>query len=254
MDRSTLSLLILTTDGFSRYQKKWGSDAQDILKFVASTLRLSLENIPCSVYRYQNDGFAVIFPGAGPEVAERCARRVVNTMRQRPFLLGEHLFRISLSGGIATLPGDAANEVTLVARAREAKNVAHWGIYGRLMQYRQITRRLALSGTVLVVLAFLLSMGASRLLMTTSSPAVPEQQPPVTPPPVPQPPAPLPSTNVTPTASATPDRVILKSGGILEGTIIRQSDQRTEMRLDMNNGAGIINIRNSDIQSLERHH
>jgi len=54
-------------------------------------------------------------------------------------------------------------------------------------------------------------------------------------------------------ATAGVDKVVLKSGGILEGTIIRQSQQETEMRLDMNKGSGSIIIRDADIQSLQRY-
>lgn len=251
LEHSPLALLVLTVNGFSRYQKKWGSAADDILKFVSSTFRLSFENTPCLVFRCQDDGFAVIFPGSESEVAERCTRRVVSTMRQRPFLLRGHLFRIKVSGGIAALPDDAVNVTELMARALEARKVARWGIYGGLMQYRLIVRRLILGGTLLVAIALLISMSVSRFLFAkTTSPASLEIKSPALLLPDPKQPVLLSADWGT---TSRVDQVVLKSGGILEGTIIRQSQQETEMRLDMNKGSGIIIIRDADIQSLQRH-
>lgn len=248
LDNSPLALLLLATDGFSRYSRKWGpSFAQDLLKFISSTLRLSFEQTACAVFRHQDDGFAVIFPGAASKAAEQSAAHVVKTMRHRPFLLRGHLFKITMSGGIASLPADAGTAAELLARARKALTVAQVANRGGLMQYRWITRKLIMDGILLATVIWLIIVGLVRYFAapappdsTGASPGIP-------------PSISAPSEPVFRIQAPLPDIVTLKSGGTVEGTIIRRNGNTTEILPDLDSGKGSITVRNTEIQSLRRH-
>jgi diguanylate cyclase (GGDEF)-like protein len=66
------------------------------------------------------DEFAVIFPQTAAAAASVVRDRIVHAIRQTPAPLGEHQIKLSLSIGIASLPGDATESDALIAAADSA--------------------------------------------------------------------------------------------------------------------------------------
>ena len=111
--RRPLSLILLDIDHFKAYNDTRGHvDGDAALRQVGHVLTGAIREDDTAA-RYGGDEFLVLLPGAGKERAQAVAehlRRTVETLG-----LG-----LSLSGGVATYPEDAASGVALVRAADHA--------------------------------------------------------------------------------------------------------------------------------------
>lgn len=116
-----LSLLLLDLDAFKRLNDRYGHLFGDlVLERVGGVLRRAVREADVAC-RYGGEEFAVILPETDRlgsyAVAERIRRRIEQFAEQP---IGGRKVRLSLSGGIASYPDDAADAARLIDLADEA--------------------------------------------------------------------------------------------------------------------------------------
>jgi len=116
-DELRLSVLMMDLDRFKAYNDHHGHpDGDDLLKRVAAAL-VGAARADDVVYRYGGDEFALILPGAGVDEAMRVAER----LRRAVASLSEaDATPVTITVGIAGMPGDALDRAGLAAAADAA--------------------------------------------------------------------------------------------------------------------------------------
>ncbi len=123
---SELSVAIFDVDDFAGLNEAAGRAAgDDVLRAVASVLAESVRLVD-TVARYGGDEFVVVAPGTS---GSTLARRVIDGVASLPRVDGR---QISVSAGVARLPGDGASSGDLLTAANEALARAKAGGRGRL--------------------------------------------------------------------------------------------------------------------------
>jgi diguanylate cyclase (GGDEF)-like protein len=110
-----LSLVVFDVDHFKIINDTRGHLAGDeVLRAIAQVLAGAVREMDL-VARYGGEEFAVILPRCDQHDAIRVIERITAMTRQRPDLEG-----VTLSSGLATIPFNAADGISLVAAADEA--------------------------------------------------------------------------------------------------------------------------------------
>jgi diguanylate cyclase (GGDEF)-like protein len=120
-EKTSLSLLLLDIDHFKNYNDTNGHLAGDeALKTVAQILKRAVREDDL-VARYGGEEFVVIYVGATKPLAYRLAQGLRRAVESHPFPGAERqpLGALTISGGVATFPDDAASAVE-VLRAADA--------------------------------------------------------------------------------------------------------------------------------------
>jgi len=114
------SIALIDLDRFKKLNYKFGHlYGDDILKYVASTVRLTLED-KGYLFRYGGDEFVAVFPEKSSKEAAQLARQCRSNLAHRPFLYKEKLHKITISVGIADFPKDGNTKYELISRADKA--------------------------------------------------------------------------------------------------------------------------------------
>jgi diguanylate cyclase (GGDEF)-like protein len=142
------ALLFFDLDEFKYINDTFGHRMGDaVLIRVAGEVRALVRKTEILV-RLGGDEFAVLMPGATPEAARQLAERIVRSIAQTPFTIGEQTLHLTTSLGIAHVPTHADNAEDLVAHADAAMYQAkqagknRWSIYrtDRDASHAMITR------------------------------------------------------------------------------------------------------------------
>ncbi|MFA5039513.1 MAG: GGDEF domain-containing protein [Candidatus Omnitrophota bacterium] len=162
------SVALIDIDRFKRYNDRQGHIFGDeILKYVASTFRLTFFEGQCALFRYGGDEFIAVFPEKTPKEAYGILRRCQRHLRYRPCLYKNRFYRVNISAGIAGFPEEGRDADELVRKADEAmyfskrtgRNRA--SLYGRLklLRFRRVAGfwLLVLLAASALVLAYRLS-------------------------------------------------------------------------------------------------
>jgi len=245
--KKPFSLLVIDVDRFKSFNDKYGHLCGDeVLKYFSSSLRLTLgetENFP---FRFGGDEFVVVFPGKTSAEAYPFALKLVKNIKSRHFLLKGKQFKMSFSGGVASYPKDSVNVEDLLERADQAMYFSKRGGHGRSTQFSKIWLKklqffLSVGLTILAGIVFVLFSGSlgkvSRLLPPKLRIMAPISAP-VSP--------------VAPLREKNLDKVYLRSGGVLKGKIIREDDESLEIKLKLDRGEGMMEVRKSEISNIER--
>lgn len=121
LDNQGFSLALVDLDHFKKFNDKFGHDFGDeVLKYFASTLRLSLQENESYIFRYGGDEFIAVIPGKEPQEALRLLRQCSYNLDHRPFLFQNKLYKITLSCGIAVFPSNGKTIEDLIKSADKA--------------------------------------------------------------------------------------------------------------------------------------
>ena len=136
-----LSLLMIDIDHFKLYNDRYGHPAGDeVLKAVGGVLVGTVRKID-TFARYGGEEFAVILPHIGRHAAMVVGDKVRRAVSLLAFESGgPEPERVTVSVGLAHLPGDAQDARELVDRADAALYAAKNGGRDRLVAYSSLTR------------------------------------------------------------------------------------------------------------------
>ncbi len=115
--RPRLAVLMMDLDSFKAYNDRHGHPAGDALLHRAATAIYGAARSDDRVYRYGGDEFAIILPHTGVTEAARVANRI---RRAVSALTAADPTPVTITVGVAGLPGDATDRAGLIAAADTA--------------------------------------------------------------------------------------------------------------------------------------
>jgi len=105
-DRGTYSLLMVDIDRLKEINETFGHEAgNSAITLVAECLQRSIRGSD-SAGRFGGDEFAVLLPGATPEIAESVIKRVRHNVYKTTLDLRSRMIRCSVSIGVVSYPKD----------------------------------------------------------------------------------------------------------------------------------------------------
>jgi diguanylate cyclase (GGDEF)-like protein len=116
-NRTVYSLLMIDMDKLKEINDTYGHDAgNSALTLVAQCLQRSIRTTDHAA-RFGGDEFAVLLPGASPEVAEAVVKRVRHNVYKTTLDVRSRMIRCSVSIGVVTYPLDAKDMRELLSMA-----------------------------------------------------------------------------------------------------------------------------------------
>jgi len=112
-----VSLMILDVDFFKKVNDNYGHPQGDaLLKQLGGVIRLHTRpgDVIC---RYGGDEFTITMPSTDRIQAVLVAERIRQAVEEYEFVLGSNIVHITISGGVASFPDDAANKKELVEKS-----------------------------------------------------------------------------------------------------------------------------------------
>jgi len=119
--KKNFSMVHIDVDKFKKYNDKYGHYFGDlVLKYVTSTLNLSLGKVDHYIFRYGGDEFVILLPDKGPAEAYKTMQYCKYVLKSRPFVYGNNMHKVTLSVGISTYPKDGKEKAELLDKADHA--------------------------------------------------------------------------------------------------------------------------------------
>src|SRR5579859_1486317 len=116
-DRGVYALLMIDMDKLKDINDAFGHEAgNSAITLVAQCLQRSIRNTDYAA-RFGGDEFAVLLPGASPEVAEAVVKRVRHNVFKTTLDLRSRMIRCSVSIGVVNYPKDARDMRELLSIA-----------------------------------------------------------------------------------------------------------------------------------------
>jgi diguanylate cyclase (GGDEF)-like protein len=109
-----ISLLMMDLDSFKGYNDRLGHPAGDALLHAVGTAIYGAARTDDRVYRYGGDEFALVLPAVDGDAAAAIGERVREAVSR---LTSNDASPVTISIGVATLPGDADDKNGLIAAA-----------------------------------------------------------------------------------------------------------------------------------------
>ena len=117
-----LSLSLVDIDHFKRFNDQWGHQVGDVvLRRLVDVLQQQVRNVDV-VCRYGGEEFVVIMPETPSGKALEVMNRIREHLARTTFKIDGHEedFRVTISAGISSFPGDAQSKDELIAKADKA--------------------------------------------------------------------------------------------------------------------------------------
>jgi diguanylate cyclase (GGDEF)-like protein len=116
-DRGVYALLMIDMDKLKDINDSFGHDAgNSAITLVAQCLQRSIRNTDYAA-RFGGDEFAVLLPGASPEIAEAVVKRVRHNVFKTTLDLRSRMIRCSVSIGVVNYPRDGRDIRELLSMA-----------------------------------------------------------------------------------------------------------------------------------------
>ena len=234
-----LSILLIDIDHFKRINDKYGHLwGDEFLKYVASTLRLTLEDKGL-IFRYGGDEFVVLFSSPDPKQTFLLAKRFNVVMRNRPFLFNGRLFKITISCGLSTYPDDAQGAEELLKEADQALYFSKR--YGRNTTTRAGKiglQKFKIISTVFLEVFFILAILFSLNIYVFNSrfQRILNR---------------LPIRKLLPLGIRSDTTIVLKSGDVIFGRIISEDQDKLVVSVSLGQGSCTMNIEKNLIESIK---
>jgi len=252
------SLLLLDVDHFKPFNDKYGHlDGDQVLKYFSSTLRLGLADMDATIFRFGGDEFILVFPEKNTRQVSDVAKQLQGMLKERPFLLGGKMFKMSFSGGIISCASDGDNVDAILANADKAMYASkklgrgRATIYGqvwlqyllRALRVMGVVASIALVAAIVIAIAMLLTRGpvSSKTFKFEMK---------------------MPAFRAAATAKAGKGAafpvkqkratVHLLSGAKIKGAIIKETPVDIELKLTLDMGEGSVTLKKSIIKKIER--
>ncbi len=119
--RSALSLLMIDIDFFKKYNDTFGHTVGDfVLKKLGQTLQEFFKDYTPVIGRFGGEEFCVALPGVAKESACELAGKLCIQVAHSRLSLRRHDTAVTVSAGVAGIPGDAADDESLMNKADKA--------------------------------------------------------------------------------------------------------------------------------------
>jgi diguanylate cyclase (GGDEF)-like protein len=116
-ERGVYALLMIDMDKLKDINEAFGHEAgNSAITLVAQCLQRSIRNTDCAA-RFGGDEFAVLLPGASPEIADAVVKRVRHNVYKTTLDLRSRMIRCSVSIGVVNYPKDARDVRELLSIA-----------------------------------------------------------------------------------------------------------------------------------------
>jgi diguanylate cyclase (GGDEF)-like protein len=116
-DRGVYAVLMIDMDKLKDINDAFGHDAgNSAITLVAQCLQRSIRNTDYAA-RFGGDEFAVLLPGASPEIAEAVVKRVRHNVYKTTLDLRSRMIRCSVSIGVVNYPKDSRDMRELLSMA-----------------------------------------------------------------------------------------------------------------------------------------
>jgi len=132
-----LALILTDIDHFKKVNDSYGHPVGDeVLRRVAKVVQESVRKVDIAA-RYGGEEFAVVLDGADAAGAVQLAERIRADVAKQVMQSEKGTFSVTISLGIATVPGDATEKHALVERADQALYHAKHNGRNRTITYTQ---------------------------------------------------------------------------------------------------------------------
>ena len=229
------SLALIDLDHFKKFNDKFGHPFGDeILKYAASTLKLTFFEQGYQIFRYGGDEFIVVFVDKAPKEAVRSVRQCMHNLLHRPFLMANKFYKVGLSCGIVSFPGDAQTKGELIKKADEAMYFAKRHGRNRIVLYARI--KLLRLQLFFVFLFFALVLGFIGLSVYQRFFKAVENK--------------MRSLRIIPKPKDL-DMVILKNGGVFEGRILSEVGNNVVLNVYFDKEEGTMLFNKAEIAQIK---
>jgi len=235
-----ITIAMMDVNRFKQYNDRFGHAFGDsVLKYIASSLRLSLESDKCRIFRWGGDEFVAVFSDKSSEDVFKLLRQCSYNLANRPFLCNNKLFKVSISSGIANYPNDAKDMGSLLAKADNAMYFSKHSHHGIPTQVRRLpllrARKIAikaLAACAVVLFCYMMYIYAVEDYLGLFKKTVKE-------------------VKMIRTLQ-TVDILILKDQSIIEGNIVSETTDHVIFDINLAQGQGHVIFNKSEIERIER--
>lgn len=236
--KKPFSVALVDIDHFKKFNDKYGHlFGDEVLKYIASTLRLTIENAG-HIFRYGGDEFVIVFPCKDIEPALQLMRKCNYCVANRPFSYRGRLIVITISCGVASFPSCGETTERLLKKADDALYFSkRYGrnatTVARNLAFRRLSRFVFLTGGIIIVVlgAFLVNRyifsDQIKYLLTR-----------------------LKAVKLVSEEPKDLDTITLKSGRVVKGYIVEERKGKVEVSLELLKGKGTILIDTSEIGNI----